>query len=588
MIGCSPQEANRFPASGDPFCQEKLNQEIKKLLETDSDLITDLYQLSNLKLANRLNTEPQLTNNLEDYISKKLANLDSSRKEELVNKINQLYNDHGMASNYETAKIILEDIEQAKYSDPSRRLRGIKASIAINLLRNMEDKCSGIACLNETDEALTWFVGKVREANDHLSDGQRNMMDTPTILAHYSGYVNPKLRLDSAQSAQALAEVDSKIKATLKDFEDAFFAKYQNCIDSFGSRQCFQQEVNKSLAQQIKGLIKTFGGEQSAKVSIGSRDITLGSIKLHYGLSNAYVSQVSEYNRKKKEEADKRAMDFQLLRTDEESDAPQDPYTCGGKPFKGGLSKKRIVGVLNPKSAYGDAKSGLKAGKDAWKIYKKGGLKAIGKMAKEGSKAVAGNHGKGIGGKILNFLKIPGPFRCSTDSPIPFPKFGMLTADKKVCCNDEEKIGALKYYFITLYNSGLTCRVFFGIPYVAEVGAKVGLGLSLFGSGGTEPAECGDMTCFGLTPTFNVSLSVYGELLSGLATLQGGISWIPYASFKQCIYSDPRPTPPLAITYKVGRILFIGTARVGWAFTFHTVKPIYESHNENKTTIAIF
>jgi hypothetical protein len=166
--------------------------------------------------------------------------------------------------------------------------------------------------------------------------------------------------------------------------------------------------VNKSLAEQIKGLIKTFGGEQSAKVSIGSRDITLGSIKLHYGLSNAYVSQVSEYNRKKKEEADKRAMDFQILKTDKESDAPQDPYTCGGKPFKGGLSKKRIVGVLNPKSAYGDAKSGLKAGKDAWKIYKKGGLKAIGKMAKEGSKAVAGNHGKGIGGKILNFLKIPG------------------------------------------------------------------------------------------------------------------------------------------------------------------------------------
>jgi ribosomal protein S25 len=565
----------------DEFCQNQLNQQIKKLIETDKDLITDLYQLSQMKLTAKLLADPGKQKTLEEHIADKLKDLPQERKKKIESEILTLYKDYGLKLTQDEAKHVLDEMESARYSSPNTRLKGIKGSVAIHLLRKLQDhegEClSGLSCLDKKDEAINWLVGEVRKSNDHLPNVVKNLMDTSTIVAHYSGYVNPAVMLTGEEAAIALADLEDKINSTLNGFMLEFKNKVAQCAEVFGSDKCFKKAVDDSLATQIKELIKSVSQGEAISIDRKSNQIVLDSMRLNFGLSNQYLTKL-------KAQRDKEARNHSsvhLFNTPSEEEAGDDngPLMCEGKEFKSEIKDKKVWGIMDPRGDF-------KAQKKAWDAYKKGGIKGLTKLNRKNSRIKSGGSNK-VGEKILNKFKIPGPFfRCGLESPIAIPKLGLLSAQKKVCCRDEEQWRRLQYIFLS-FGGGLTCRFFFGLPYIAEIGAKLGMGVNIFLSGGVEPDQCDKQSCVTVTPSFNVSVGLYAEILSGAGGLQGTISFVPYASVKQC-FGGPGGLPPALVSYKVGRLLFIGTARVGWAFSFSTVKTIYESNKTNNTAIPIF
>ena len=178
-------------------------------------------------------------------------------------------------------------------------------------------------------------------------------------------------------------------------------------------------------------------------------------------------------------------------------------------------------------------------------------------------------------------------FRCEPESPIMVPKVGKLKADRKVCCEEEVRQGSVKYYFFS-WGGGVNCRAFFGLPYLAEVGAKIGAGFNFTLAGGTEPHRCEERTCFQASPMVNVSAGLYAEALGGAGSIQGTISWVPYMAIKQCVGSFSHFLPPADFSYQVGRVLAIVNARLGWAFSYNEVKVIYEDDNTKHTSVPLF
>ncbi len=106
-------------------------------------------------------------------------------------------------------------------------------------------------------------------------------------------------------------------------------------------------------------------------------------------------------------------------------------------------------------------------------------------------------------------------------------------------------------------------------------------------SGGQEPERCQDKYCLAVSPKLEVSAAVYAEALAGAGSVQGTIAWLPYASGQLCRRPDGEYSP-VKFNYQIGRVLFVGTVRAGWAFSYKKVYTIYEDKKQKTSYFPIF
>lgn len=108
--------------------------------------------------------------------------------------------------------------------------------------------------------------------------------------------------------------------------------------------------------------------------------------------------------------------------------------------------------------------------------------------------------------------------------------------DKKEQCCKDKITTFIEYSPYLMLETGGDCRVYYGIPYVAEVGVKGGVEIEV-GVGGKITLNletCSDEGCLAIKGKFRPFLAVYAEVGAGLATVEGGVRWEPYIEGKYC------------------------------------------------------
>lgn len=545
----------------DKFCEQKLNEEIKKLISSDdSHIIEKYYELSNLKMAYQL--EKNDKNTLEKHIQATIEEIDdSSNRAELKQKLVELYQEYGITETKENTEELLIKLKSSSYYKKNTRIHASDMPSVVRILRFSNGDCSEISCLDESDEAVQWLV---KEMKSHHSNS--NLLDSSVHLAHYAGYVKDQVKLTEEESINQIAKLKSDIQNWYEQLYKSFLSKYEECHQLYEKSECFKQRAQRSFTMQIKELIKAVNLTQndSDRLKIPS---LISKIKLGVTLNQQYLENLKV--RKKEELAEKKALETARKINNSFvnfADHKDEANMCGGKKFVSKIKNIQVDGFSDPRKSFSTSK-------DKYQQYKDGGTNAMTK-----------------GHKNLGWMKkfeIPGPFfRCGVENVRKIPKISIKRAQQLVCCKEQEQWKDLMYIFANV-SGGFTCRFFIGIPYIAEVGAKLGAGIGVNIGGGLQPKECKNSICVQGSVSFNVSAAIYAEVVSGLAGLQGTISWVPYASVKQCIQTN-KPVPPANIGYKVGNVLLIGTVRGGWFYQHDVVKSIYENHNVTSMDVAIF
>jgi hypothetical protein len=134
--------------------------------------------------------------------------------------------------------------------------------------------------------------------------------------------------------------------------------------------------------------------------------------------------------------------------------------------------------------------------------------------------------------------------------------------NQTLCCDGAvtEKKG---HKLAVSLNAGFEQRVFYGIPYVGELGvrARESIGYNQTHMVGLECAGY----CQANVASLGVSGEVYANVLSGLGDVSGGVKGVSSAGIKSC------PQNPLfEIKIEVARLMVFAQASGAWGLFSHT------------------
>lgn len=577
------------------FCEDKLNQRLKAFLTgTTSSLLTDFYQLSQMKLtANVLPEGSPTKKTLEDHLSRKIQRLRGSTDQmnEMTAEVMSIYAQYGEVKTHQEARQVLSRMAEGDFSKEDKTYRGTDAAVAIRLLRHLnEGRCesqssalNNAQCMTPEEEAVVWVVGEINARSEELTDQQKRNMDLSNLVAHYTGAA---LKDDHSRDQQALTftdvndrinQINDQISSEIDALRETFYNSYSQCEQFYGSGECFEKHVKNMIPKAVEEVAKFFI-KDSEMASMGSLDsqglLTLGGISLYAGVDPSFQEKVEAHQSQRRRELSEREGIIEDFIGSTLAWEENEVQMCGGNLFKSEMKNIRIYG-LNGRVA-----EEFKKSQDYRRAYREGGRSEMVNRNNESS-------AKNKVGRILQKFHIPGPmFRCSNEPVRVVPTFTFKKADKLVCCDNEEKWETMFYGFAN-FGAGFSCRAFVGVPYIAELGVKVGAGVTLSLGGGSDPAGCRNQTCLQGSLSFNVSGGIYGDVLSGAASAQGTIAWVPFASVRQCgAFQDPRP--PARINYKIGHVLFHGSIKVGWFASYEITKTLYTNDENNEHDIAIF
>ncbi|MCO4753674.1 MAG: hypothetical protein KC478_04295 [Bacteriovoracaceae bacterium] len=513
-------------------CHENLDPELKYLIISDKDSLADMYYLSLLKLSLALAQDEHQKNILKERIqdvSEQQRSHDFSKFSKLIDLNYQKY-----------AKTLTRKKASESIHDNSVTLNKVSSSYVLS----QDSECREY-CLTEEDEGLFWLVKEIEQGRNSGDFSKLNMKN------------RPKFYLGGDEAQASAKELQSEIQLYISKLVSEFNTREQLCGGVEQKQNCTPFQEKNTIDSQVEQMFSLLS-EGAYKLNLKAEEKKKVNAKLLKDLS----------------------ADSPESKDEESWEYDNSKQMCGPVEFEPRIENKEIYGFSDPRAAF-------KGGKDVLNTYKKSGIAGLKKLSNESSGLKSSGKSKFNGASLLSKFQIPGPmFRCEPESPIAIPKFGMLSADKTVCCNESVESRKLRFYFIN-WGGGFGCRAFFGLPYIAEVGAKLGVGLNLILSGGVEPEQCLEKSCIKASPMFNVSASLYAEVLAGTGSIQGTISWMPYASIQQCI-TESNNLPPADINYQVGRVLAIVSVRLGWAFSYNDVKPIYESNKNTHTSFPIF
>ena len=514
-------------------CDQDLGVGLKRDVFNNQALVAKLHVISQLKLASRLSKDSFQRSVVKEKIDKLQASIEGEAAENLKKNALKSFFKNGKDQTYQKAVLFSE-----------RQNVKLPPAVAALLIKKVEESDCTLRddCLEEEDLAILWLGKKLG-----LSSEKSNLVKS------LNNQKSPKVYLKGAQGEKAFGNL-------IKGHE-------KNAIAAIS-----QFQVDEQLCGGIFNKITCSRKPSGIKAFEGASDFTnITTLSKSQALegkdSGELFSSVRSY--------------YLDGAGNKVSRAPANLYeytnrVCAGVEFDPKLRNKEVFGLS-------DSRGSLGGTKDAFSAYSKNGLEGLKSL-----NASTSTGGKFKGLKLLNALKIPGPmFRCEPESPIVVPKVGKLKADRNVCCDESVKKGKVSYYFFS-WGGGMNCRAFFGLPYLAEVGAKIGAGFNVTLAGGSEPETCEEVQCAQTSPMINVSAGLYAEALVGAGSIQGTISWVPYMAFKQCVDTFSSKLPPADFSYQVGRVLAIVNVRLGWAFSYNEVKVIYEDQDTKHTSVPLF
>jgi hypothetical protein len=172
-----------------------------------------------------------------------------------------------------------------------------------------------------------------------------------------------------------------------------------------------------------------------------------------------------------------------------------------------------------------------------------------------------------------------GPIKCGKHFKKKLLQFDHYV--KETCCNEKPTKYSEKKALVGV-ELDLYCKGFYGIPYIAEVGIKGGVQLEggLGGKIGLDPKTCKSKGCIYGKGAARPYLALYADLLSGAASIEGGVRWEPYVTAGFC---KPEDAPGyLTVDFTPNSVYLYYHYSLGWGLMAKSGNSqIYESKAEH-------
>lgn len=563
------------------FCQDQLNEEIDKLIKADdSEILMNSFNIASFKLAYKVLKNGGEGKTLEAHTRSKIKELKESDKAGLRKKVAALYKKFGRPADLSKINSIIDGLDDHNYFPKSQRLSNEDSSVLMMAYEYMDPCTNPTMCINENDTAIVWFMDEVanKVEKDTKQSNLGNLLRTTVKIAHNTGVFSNSEAMSLEQIEGEVNKLNRKNRIAIKEFNERFNQKFEECMEVLGGATCFARQVEDAFQSRLNNVLTELQHNTVKAIANPLR------VKLSESMS-INLSKNLTYN--KKEIPKEKASFPTKLNFPPEIVNGDKPFTCNGGSFE---AESRILDIwsFDPLRIWSNIKNSKTPFKDAEKISQR-------KSNAVNHKASRGNKGAAFM-SLFNKLcpKIPisigvFSFKCST-----FMKWIVLRkkkAEAKVCCKDQIEWKKYTNLFAGT-TGGIEGKVFIGIPYIAEFGGILGLSATMNIGGGGIPEGCIEKKCISGTAL----LSAYGGLYLDVGIKDvmksaiGGeakIAWKPYASLRQCLYPTSQ-LPPAELKLSMGSIWFQGTVYAGWVFSYDFYEKIWESKKEDTFDIAIF
>lgn len=572
------------------FCQDELNKQIRNLIASDdSEILMNSFNLASLKLSYKvISNENELVNQdrrntLEKHIKNKLGDLSKQDKNQIRQKVKDLYKKFKRPADINKINNIISTLDEHSYFPKSKRLSNEDISVLM-MAYELIDPCEKSSlCIDENDTAIMWFMDEISKKveKDTRQSKLGNMLRSTVQVAHHNGVFSNTIPLSLDEVEKKINNLSNKNRKKIKEFNKRFLDKYQGCIMLLGGESCFAQAVNDAYQSNLNEILENLNEQQ-----ITSIPNTL-KVKLSDGLSfnlanNLLTKKVPIKTNQKASGEYPSKLNLPAVIVDGDK-----PFTCNGISYQPEIKLKKIWS-FDPYRLW----ENIKNAKNPWKEADR---RAQRKMDIVKDKADKGNKAA----KMLSlFQKLCPPIPISVGAAsfkcAPFVKWLVLRnkiAETDVCCNDEIVTKEFSNLFVGT-TGGIEAKIFFGIPYLAEIGGIGGGSATLNLGGGGIPEGCSEKKCIQGSLLLNFYAGVYvnvgiQDTLRSAVGAEGKFSFKPYATARQCLYPTGK-LPPAEVKLSLGALYVQGTVYAGWVFAADFYHKIWESKKEDTFSIAIF
>lgn len=221
-------------ARAEDFCEEKLTQEINKLVSKDSDGILAMqFELTSLKMAAYARKNNRKT--LEGLANKKKIEINQNQK--ITEELKSLYKNFGEKEDFAEIDNFLASIKSKSpkfiYKDKKNRLEGELSSSFMQALR----VASPDANIEQEDVAITWLSNKV------------SLTRKKTTMSEAVVKINAFELWGPAQTNKEIKERETLLTKSISDvFEKTkndFLTNYSMCADKSAIGSCVTTDLIK-------------------------------------------------------------------------------------------------------------------------------------------------------------------------------------------------------------------------------------------------------------------------------------------------------------------------------------------------------
>jgi hypothetical protein len=548
------------------FCVDEFNKSMKELLkDDDNNLIAKAFNLASLKLSYRQLSEGQEKKTLENYIKKKIKELDLADNVEFRKRVKALYEKNGESKDLSEISEIINGLDDKNYFPRAKRLSNKEGSVFM-LALSMYDDCNQIAlCIDKNDAAVTWLMGELHEKalEGNIGSAKSNLMHLSVKVAHTSGVLNNTVPHTPEELSEEISNLEHDVKTAIHNHKLAFLENFEFCKSIIEDSKCLQETIQYGYDNSISNIIKDLKQQNASDIkSQGLKVKFADQIALNLSDSLKVKRPPPPPEPDPKDPANSSLFDQIQFSTNSE----EGPNMCGGKPFVSELESIHAFGFDFSRIGY------LKGGKKSTRYQK---VEKIMDTFKDGV--------SGPGMKVIAFMK----------TFILNYKSGRAS----VCCNDS--VDWRKKYGLSLsfyggievkigYNLSFLSYDLAGIGFLAGMGLSVGVGYTTPPVGCTEREHCAQG---------RISPTVYGggyvDAMDGWIGGELKIAWRPYVVGRFCLL-DPETSAStdkfakMVGDYKVGSVWLQGTLQIGWLTTYNYYKPIYTNDEDNSFAFDVF
>ncbi len=531
------------------FCENPMHYEISKTLEADQNFqLGKLYVLAQLKLTYNILTEldPQ-----KQRVGEQIDKLESELSADLVAQLKQKALAHYQVLNdsqlEEEANKIIQRYSENETNQSHNQLAAPDNTTLSRVVRLLENDCQGSRCLTHGDEAIIWMAEQMPLAIDKPNEFVMLQNQLSKYLEGLTSHLDDEaLNGDTESIANDISRFSIHFQQQMAGCDG--LEEIQNCRD-------FENDP-RILPENTFNFVSLIVDDVSTNVYDDEGNFT--------GYPNVTTAPFYQGVQAANEELITPATEPGYRR-------------CNGVKYQPRVRNLRSYG-FNPNSI-ANAKLTSFSNINVQRFIRQ-------HIRNDQSGLANGSKMRRLR-RFFSNVGISGPmFRCTADPVLQAPALAYRTGEKRTCCNNRLRWKKMQYGFFN-FQSGLSCRGFFGVPYVVEVGVKAGLDVVLTLGGGLEPDACRTRACASGTVRVSFSGGLYAEAFAGAGSLQGTIAWSPYVSLRQC-FNESGNNPEMDVIFSPRTVTANFSVQLGWAAKKDYVKILHTDNGRYNHAISLF